>query len=179
MHAAHVFIIIAYIFLYQTTTSTNTASPTLAPFSNSIVDDSVRQGGGPVVVAKAYDGEHATSVFAGMVPATKASSFGIGGHTHLVADKREEVWAVRQLHHVEVEAMFKMSGISATVSEYGNSAPAGMVIPRAKEVVDFMRPPSRFVPAAISDVVGDETVQVCRGWMDLASQDFDQLAKRK
>ena len=112
-----------------------------------------------------------------MVPATKASCFGIGGHTHLVADERDGVWAVRQLHHAEVEAMFAMPGVTASVSEYGNSAPARMVLPRAQAVVDFFRPQSAFVPTKISDVVDDDTVQTCRGWMDLASSDFKQMAK--
>jgi hypothetical protein len=149
------------------------------------VRESEEQVGGPVVVAKAYDGTYPTSVFAAFVPATKASCFGLGGHTHLVADKRDGVWAVRRLHRVEVERMFVLPEVEVVpaasdddaVAEFGNSAPARVVLPRAEQVVAFCRPPSRYVPTKISDVVDEDTVKVCRGWMDLAAQDFRELSR--
>ena len=73
-----------------------------------------------------------------------------------------------------------LSGDDArAVSELGNSAPATMVLPRADRVVAFLRTPSTFVPASMSDVVSDDVVKVCRGWMDLAAKDFTEMAKNK
>ena len=127
---------------------------------------------------------HVTSIFAGMVPATKASCYGAGGSTHLVADLKDGRWSARRLHRVEIERQFLSKRVAKlklhdddaqAVSEMGNSAPSGMVLPRADRVVSFIRTPSTFVPQTMSDVVHSSSVEVSRGRMDLTAVDFKAM----
>lgn len=141
----------------------------------------------PAVVGKTCSRSgHVTSIFAGMVPATKASCYGVGGSTHLVADLKNGRWSARRLHRVEIERQFLSARVAKlklheddaqAVSELGNSAPSGMVLPRADRVISFIRTPSTFVPQKMSDVVPPSSIEVCRGWMDLAATDFKVMAK--
>jgi hypothetical protein len=141
----------------------------------------------PVEVGHILDGGWGCRVYAGMTPATKASSWGPAGRTHLVAQQRRGQWYARRLGAEEVARIFDPDGlmkVSAAdpeqqVAEFGNSGPSRMVQPYAEGLVKFLRPPMSFVPEKISEIIDDKTVQVCRGWMVQAETDFREQAKQK
>lgn len=136
----------------------------------------------PVVVGTILDGGWGCRVYKGMVPATKASSWGPAGRTHLVAQRRRGAWAARRLHLSEVAKIFADVRVKVRVGEgelgiadLGNSSPAPLVLPHADELVGFTKPPVAFVPASIDDVIAPDSVAIVRGAMALAHDDFLKL----
>ena len=139
----------------------------------------------PVVVGTILDGDWGCRVYKDMVPATKASARGPAGSTHLVAQRRGGRWAARTLHHQEVAKIFADTRVDVRVghgdqgiADFGNSAPARMILPRADGLVQFTTPPSAFVPTNVDQVIAPRSVQLVRGLQALAAEDFDQRVKR-
>ena len=64
------------------------------------------------------------------------------------------------------------------VADFGNSGPSRMLQPYAEGLVKFLRPPMSFVPEKISDIIGKNTTEVCRGWLAQAEVDFKHIEKR-
>ena len=104
----------------------------------------------PVEVGHILDGGWGCRVYAGMTPATKASSWGPAGRTHLVAQQRRGQWYARRLGAEEVARIFDPDGLMKVaaddpeqqVAEFGNSGPSRMVPTIVR--------PVRFPPAAKS-----------------------------
>ena len=119
------------------------------------------------------------------VPATKASSFGVAGRTHLVAQRWQGRWRARTLAVGEVKAMFEDERVQLTLhpdeqvamSSLGNAGPAKMVLSFADGIVKFCAPPSSFVPASADQIISSDAVGVFRGAMDLTHGDFKQRAR--
>ena len=119
------------------------------------------------------------------VPATKASSFGAAGRTHLVAQRWQGRWRARTLAVREVKAMFEDERVQLSLhpdkqvamASLGNAGPAKMVLPFADVIVKFCAPPSSFVPTSADQIVSPDAVGVFRGAMDLTHRDFMQRAK--
>ena len=139
----------------------------------------------PVVVGTILDGGWGCRVYKDMVPATKASAWGPAGRTHLVAQRRGDKWAARTLHHQEVSTIFADTRVDVRVghgdqgiADFGNSAPARMILPRADGLVQFTTPPSAFVPTNVDQVIAPRSVQLVRGLQALAGDDFAFRVKR-
>ena len=121
-----------------------------------------------------------------MVPATKASSWGPAGRTHLVAQKKAGVWRARRLAAAETARIFDPDGVmrvmaedeEVRVAEFGNSGPTRMVLPYAEGLVDFLKPPMSFLPESMEEIIEEDTVRICRGWMQQSAVDFRERAKR-
>ena len=141
----------------------------------------------PVEVGHILDGGWGCRVYVGMTPATKASSWGPAGRTHLVAQQRQGQWHARRLGAREVARIFDPEGLMEVlaadpeqqVAEFGNSGPSRMVQPYAEGLMKFLRPPMSFVPEKIGDIIDKKTVQVCRGWLAQAEVDFKSMAELK
>ena len=80
-----------------------------------------------------------TRVYRHVLPATKASSFGVAGRTHLVAQRFNGEWRARTLSVQEVKAWCTSARVElvlpadpeTAMSALGNSGPARMVLPFA------------------------------------------------
>jgi hypothetical protein len=64
------------------------------------------------------------------------------------------------------------------IADFGNSAPARMILPRADGLVQFTTPPLAFVPTDVDQIIAPRSVQLVRGLQALAADDFDQRVKR-
>lgn len=119
-------------------------------------------------------------VYRFVLPATKASSHGFAGRTHLVAQQLHGVWRARTLTALEIGRICGSARLTlhvdnddqAALRGYGNAGPLRMVLPFADGLVRFFATPSTFVPKSIDDIVPLEAVQAFRGAMDLTHQDF-------
>ena len=139
----------------------------------------------PKEVGHILEGGWGCRVYEGMVPATKASSWGPAGRTHLVAQEKAGVWRARRLSAVEIARIFDPDGVmrvmaadeEVRVAEFGNSGPTRMVLPYAEGLVDFLKPPMSFVPESMEEIIEEDTVQICRGWMQQSATDFRERAK--
>ena len=139
----------------------------------------------PVEVGSFEGGGWGRRIYANMVPATKASDWGQGGRTHMVAQKRNGVWWARRLSSQEVSRMFAHPSVQLhlagdderRVRELGNSGPARMVRPWALGIERFLRPPVPWCPDSMEEIVSEDTVRVCRGWMAQAATDFSHMRR--
>lgn len=142
---------------------------------------------GPVVVAEVGDGGWGKRVHKWMLPATKASAWGIDGRTHLVAQQKDGKWCARTLHKVEVQRIFESERVKLqladdddeAIGEMGNAGPARMVQPHADGLAQWCRPPSDFVPQSIDEIVPKEAVLAIRGTMMHLERDFKRKVKKK
>ena len=128
-----------------------------------------------------------TRVYRHVLPATKASSFGAAGRTHLVAQRWNGEWRARTLSVLEVKAWCTSDRVrlqlpadpDAAMRALGNSGPARMVLPFADGLVKFCAPPLPIVPACVDEIVAPEVVQAFRGAMHLTHLDFQKRAELK
>ena len=128
-----------------------------------------------------------TRVYRHVLPATKASSFGVAGRTHLVAQRFNGEWRARTLSVQEVKAWCTSARVELTLpadpetamSALGNSGPARMVLPFADGLTKYCAPPLPVVPACVDEVVAPEAVVAFRGAMCLTHRDFHHRAKHK
>ena len=126
------------------------------------------------------------NAFRHRLPAVKASSFGVGGRSHLVQQVFDSSVVLRRVAVSEVERLFcservpMLWGYSDTekVMRMGNSAPPSMVLPVFDGFVRFCRPRCAWVPRSISDIVSEETASAFRGHMAQQFADFTELKKR-
>ena len=138
---------------------------------------------GPVVVGEVDGGGWGKRVYAHMVPATKASSWGQAGRTHLVAQRRRGVWWARRLLREEIERIFRHDQVSLVlaenddraIAELGNAGPVRMIRPWALGIVEFLRPPLPWCPVRMRELITEEERQVCQGWMGQAEVDFTHM----
>ena len=141
----------------------------------------------PMVVAEVDGGGWGKRVYMHMVPATKASSWGISGMTHLVAQMRNGKWSARRLHKEELRKVFESDRVQLklagdddeAVGEMGNAGPARMVHPHADGIAKWGGPPSSFVPERIDEIVPVAAVEAVRGTMATMAFDFDERVKGK
>lgn len=120
----------------------------------------------PVEVGSFDGGGWGRRIYANMVPATKASDWGQGGRTHMVAQMRKGVWWARRLSAREVTKLFAHPKVhlhlagddDQRVRELGNSGPARMVRPWALGVERFLRPPVPWCPDTLDEIVSTDTV---------------------
>lgn len=143
--------------------------------------------GEPVIVGAVDGGGWNKNVYAGCVPATKASSFGLAGHTQLVA-QRDVLgnWRARTLDIREVLRMFEAEGVTLVVSEdaetaltqLGNAGPAKMVLPYAEALVSFCKPPAPFIPQRMDEIIAERDIRAFRGTMHLAHRDYQIMKDR-
>lgn len=138
----------------------------------------------PLVVGGVDDGGWGKKVYTHMVPATKSSSWGPGGRTHLVAQRRSDgSWWARQLVRAEVARIFGHPQIhielaeddDKAIAELGNAGPLRMIRPWALGIAKFLRPPMQWCPVRIQELVTDDERRVCRGWMAQAECDFGHM----
>ena len=101
-----------------------------------------------------------------------------------MAQRRGDKWAARTLHHQEVSTIFADTRVDVRVghgdqgiADFGNSAPARMILPRADGLVQFTTPPSAFVPTNVDQVIAPRSVQLVRGLQALAGDDFAARVK--
>ena len=128
-----------------------------------------------------------TRVYRHVLPATKASSFGVAGRTHLVAQRYNGEWRARTLSVHEVKAWCTSARVELTLpadpetamSALGNSGPARMVLPFADGLTKYCAPPLPVVPACVDEVVAPEAVIAFRGAMCLTHLDFQKRAEAK
>lgn len=128
-----------------------------------------------------------TRVYRHVLPATKASSFGVAGRTHLVAQRYNGEWRARTLSVHEVKAWCTSARVELTLpadpetamSALGNSGPARMVLPFADGLTKYCAPPLPVVPACVDEVVAPEAVVAFRGAMCLTHLDFQKRAEAK
>ena len=128
-----------------------------------------------------------TRVYRHVLPATKASSFGVAGRTHLVAQRYNGEWRARTLSVHEVKAWCTSARVELTLpadpetamSALGNSGPARMVLPFADGLTKYCAPPLPVVPACVDEVVAPEAVVASRGAMCLTHLDFQKRAEAK
>jgi hypothetical protein len=139
----------------------------------------------PVEVGHILTGGWGCRVYRRAVPATKASSWGPAGRTHLVEQLLNGQRRARRLVAEEVAQIFDPTGVMQVeaedaeqrIADFGNSGPTRMVQPYAEGLVAFLRAPVAFVPERMEDLISTDTVQVCRGWMRQVAIDHD--AQRK
>ena len=142
-------------------------------------------GAGNVVGHIGPRAQWGTRVYRDVLPATKASSFGVSGRTHLVAQRWNGEWRARTLAVSEVKSwctsdrvpLLLSSDPDAAMGALGNSGPARMVLPFADGITKFCAPPLTVVPTCIDEVVSPEAVTAFRGAMDLTHADFKARAK--
>ena len=128
-----------------------------------------------------------TRVYRHVLPATKASSFGVAGRTHLVAQRFNGEWRARTLSVQEVKAWCTSARVElvlpadpeTAMSALGNSGPARMVLPFADGLTKYCAPPLPVVPASVHEVVAPEAVVAFRGAMCLTHRDFLYRAKNR
>lgn len=121
-----------------------------------------------------------TRVYKNCVPATKASSWGVAGRTHLVAQQWGGQWRARTLSVEEVKTIFSHDRVQIHLNEdaevamtsLGNSGPARMVLPEADRIVHFCKPQIPVVPRGVEEVISKDAVHAFRGAMHLTHQDF-------
>lgn len=126
-------------------------------------------------------------VYRCVVPATKASSFGFAGRTHLVAQRLRGRWRARQLMAEELQKIFGSPRVplvvdaveKLAVQDFGNGCPVRMVLPQADALAAFCGVPSSFVPLVAAEVVSDDAVAGFRGAMDLTHRDFQKKAQMR
>ena len=121
------------------------------------------------------------SVFRSRIPAVKASSFGPGGRSYLVAQRETSgEWIVRNLHaseevrlfsHPEVP-MFWGTDAEEASTRRGNSGPAPMMLPIMKGLVEHCRPAVSSVPADIDDIISPSDIAAFRGHMHSGYEDY-------
>ena len=128
-----------------------------------------------------------TRVYRHVLPATKASSFGVAGRTHLVAQRFNGEWRARTLSVQEVKAWCTSARVElvlpadpeTAMSALGNSGPARMVLLFADGLTKYCAPPLPVVPACVDEVVAPEAVVAFRGVMCLTHLDFQKRAEAK
>ena len=141
----------------------------------------------PLVVAEVGEGGWGKRVYMHMVPATKASAWGIAGMTHLVAQKKSGSWRARTLHKDELRLIFESDRVKLefaedpdeALSEMGNAGPVRMVQPYADGLAKWLKPPSAFVPTSMAQLVPTEAVEAIRGAMSMMASDFKIKVRNK
>jgi hypothetical protein len=112
------------------------------------------------IVAGIMDGDKRCSnrALINFIPAVKASTQGLGGSAHLVAQRVPGTvqFVVRHLHVLEVIAMqeaeewdislFHSAHPEQAISGIGNSCPARLFLPHLKALTEHCKPVSLFVP---------------------------------
>ena len=138
------------------------------------------------VVAEVDGGGWGNRVYSRAVPAPKSQSWGAGGRTHLIEDTRSGARAARRLHRKEVAAIFLDCNLRCHVragdegiDDMCDAAPVRMYTPFTRGLVAFTKPPSDFVPAAVTDIVSSDAVTMVRGAMALAHEDFQKQVELK
>ena len=103
-------------------------------------------------------------VFVNFIPAVKANAGGLGGNSHLVAQRVPGSlrFVVRHLHVLEVIAMQEDAAHGAVlhhsvhpdlaVAGIGNSCPAKLFMPHLAALVRHCKPVSTFVPKSFEDI---------------------------
>ena len=128
-----------------------------------------------------------TRVYRHVLLATKASSFGVAGRTHLVAQRYNGKWRARTLSVHEVKAWCTAARRELTppadpetaMSALGNTGPARMVLLFADGLTKYCAPPLPVVPTCVDEVVAPEAVVAFRGAMCLTHLDFQKRAEAK
>jgi hypothetical protein len=139
----------------------------------------------PIEMGHILDGGWGCRVYSRAVPATKASSWGPAGRTHLVLQRLNGERRARRLVAEEAAQIFDPTGVmwvevedaEQRIADFGNSGPTRMVQPYAEGLVAFLRAPVAFVPERMEDLISTDTVQVCRGWMRQVATDHDVQRK--
>ena len=139
----------------------------------------------PVEVGHIQPGGWGCQVFEHMVLATKASSWGVAGMTHLVAQRKDGVRRARRMHRVEIARIFvsdraplvEAEDDDQAIADFGNSGPSRMVLPHADGLMKHIRPALMFAPTELEQIIPQDTVDVCRGWMSHNATDYREMAK--
>jgi hypothetical protein len=138
----------------------------------------------PVEVGHIQPGGWGCKVYEEMVPATKASSWGVSGMTHLICQRRAGRRRARRMHRLEVGNIFVSERAplvlaeddDEAISDFGNAAPARMVMPHADGIMQHIRPDLMFAPESMDQIIPPDTVKVCRGWMSQCAGDYKAMA---
>lgn len=145
---------------------------------------SAARSAGPTFVGYVGDGSWGNRVYLHAVPAIKVSDTSSHCGTHLVAQKKDGQWRARRLHVEEVKEMFDDRRVRYVVSsgdegipEYGSCCPARATLPYADSHMRFMRPGLGLVPLSVDEVISADSVQLIRGSMQLAGDDFGHRYK--
>ena len=124
------------------------------------------------------------NVFRSRIPAIKASNFGPGGRSHLVAQKTTKgVWIVRNISHAEEERFFDGESIfwgdnpDDSSKRRGGSGPPTMITPVLQGIAAIVRPTVSSVPASIDDIISKDDIQAFRGHMHMAHADYLKYKK--
>ena len=124
------------------------------------------------------------NVFRSRIPAIKASDFGPGGRSHLVAQKTTQgVWVVRNISHSEEARFFHGEQIfwgdnqEDASRRRGGSGPPTMIAPVLRGIAAIVRPTVSSVPASIDDIISKDDVKAFRGHMHMAHADYLKYKK--
>ena len=143
--------------------------------------------GKPVQVGYAASNTVGNRIFIGATPATKVGSFGLGGHSHLVA-QRDPVtgqWHARQLLLCEVLPQFASDVGSIRLStdperawrQLAMSTPEMLWEHAASHITTFLRPTCSRLPDSVDQLIPRRMVHAYRAGLQALHYDFLQMQK--
>ena len=119
-------------------------------------------------------------------PAVKSSTFGVGGNSHLIAQKDAQgKWQVRKLQVSEIVAQISTSAATPSLpnsplkalAALASTPPHQSLSNIASCVLAFMRPPLSKIPSSIDDIISPDDTHIFRANMKRMHKDFSQMVK--
>ena len=138
----------------------------------------------PIQVAWAKSNTCGNRVYILMSPAVKASTFGVGGNTHLIAQRDATgKWHVRKLFLPEITASLVPSdmGISLphsplkAIAALATATPFCAAASAASAILSFLRPALPRLPRQVSELISPQHVQVFRANLNRMHEDLVKM----
>ena len=151
--------------------------------SSVVIDDSNTK---PIQVAWAHSNTCGNRVYMAQSPAVKSSTFGVGGNSHLIAQKDAQgKWQVRKLQVSEIVAQISTSAATPSLpnsplkalAALASTPPHQSLSNIASCVLAFMRPPLSKIPSSIDDIISPDDTHIFRANMKRMHKDFSQMVK--
>ena len=120
-----------------------------------------------------------------MSPAVKASTFGVGGNTHLIAQRDPTGnWHVRKLFLPEITARLVPSDFEISlphsplkaIAALATATPFSAAASAVSGISDFLKPALPRLPTQVSELISPQHVQVIRANMNRMHGDLVKMA---
>ena len=139
----------------------------------------------PIQVAWAKSNTCGNRVYVLMSPAVKASTFGVGGNTHLIAQRDPTGnWHVRKLFLPEITACLVPSDFEISlphsplkaIAALATATPFSAAASAVSGISDFLKPALPRLPTQVSELISPQHVQVFRANMNRMHGDLVKMA---
>ena len=139
----------------------------------------------PIQVAWAKSNTCGNRVYVQVSPAVKASTFGVGGNTHLIA-QRDSVgkWHVRKLSLREIVAQVAPPDVRLSLPQsplkalaaLATTTPFHAAASAASMISAFLKPALHRLPSDIYDLISPQHVQVFRANLNRMHDDLAKMS---